>query len=106
MLAHHAGAIAEATDALASRLREYEQLPRSPANTFNLHAVLLHGGGALSGHYWAYVCLDERWWMFNDARVTPIDDIDAQLVKAEANIYCLMYRRAEQATEQTPSNDD
>ncbi|CAE7829097.1 usp47, partial [Symbiodinium sp. KB8] len=51
--------------------------PPPPRNhTFELFAVLVHSGGALGGHYYAYVKDLEscRWFNFNDSSVSPIDE--------------------------------
>ncbi|KAH8075308.1 ubiquitinyl hydrolase [Aureococcus anophagefferens] len=51
---------------------------------YALHAVVIHVGGGLGGHYYAYVDpnLDGNWVKFDDDRVTPVD---AAVVAADAD---------------------
>ena len=95
LLAHHDTALREAETALKERLAEYDRrLPLRDEFEYTLHAVLMHGGGAFSGHYWSYVRSETgEWWMFNDTRVTRIENIDEKLVEAEQQIYCAMFRK-------------
>lgn len=45
------------------------KLPEVPA--YRLYAVLVHSGErASSGHYYAYIKIQEKWYKFNDEKVT------------------------------------
>lgn len=43
---------------------------------YRLFSILMHEGGANSGHYFCYVYDDikECWWKFNDRKVTLADE--------------------------------
>ncbi|TYH51032.1 hypothetical protein ES332_D10G246400v1 [Gossypium tomentosum] len=48
---------------------------RSVRNLYTLHSVLVHSGGVHGGHYYAYIrpTLSDRWFKFDDERVTKED---------------------------------
>ncbi|GAB5364610.1 hypothetical protein AAMO2058_000984500 [Amorphochlora amoebiformis] len=48
--------------------------------TYELYALLIHRGGASSGHYFAYIKSfeDGKWYCFDDNHVTKIDEKDVQ----------------------------
>lgn len=41
---------------------------------YHLHSILVHRGSINSGHYFAFIkpSLEERWYEFNDDRVTQV----------------------------------
>lgn len=43
-------------------------------NQYHLHSILVHTGNMEYGHYYAFIRpgLEDRWYEFNDARVTEI----------------------------------
>ena len=47
--------------------------PRDEMYAYRLHAVLIHSGGAQSGHYYTFVRPTQaaKWFKFNDEYVTP-----------------------------------
>eukprot|EP00933_Yihiella_yeosuensis_P038028 TRINITY_DN32000_c0_g1_i1.p1 TRINITY_DN32000_c0_g1~~TRINITY_DN32000_c0_g1_i1.p1 ORF type:complete len:652 (+),score=96.18 TRINITY_DN32000_c0_g1_i1:98-2053(+) len=60
--------------------RRIDLSPFAPgAGTYLLHSVIVHCGGADSGHYHAHIRpnLDERWLKFDDEWVTPCSDYSA-----------------------------
>lgn len=75
---------------------------------YELFACLVHQGGALGGHYYAYIKDNEssadepeKWFNFNDYRVTDCDLIElaemfggnkGKSVQQTTNAYMLMYR--------------
>jgi ubiquitin carboxyl-terminal hydrolase 7 len=48
---------------------------RRVRNLYTLHSVLVHSGGVHGGHYYAYIrpTLSEKWFKFDDERVTKED---------------------------------
>lgn len=64
---------------------------------YRLHAVLVHEGQAVSGHYWAYVFSTkyQKWLKFNDIAVTEAswEEIQKDSVGGFHNTsaYCVMY---------------
>ncbi|KAK6963453.1 ubiquitin carboxyl-terminal hydrolase 25-like isoform X1 [Biomphalaria glabrata] len=64
---------------------------------YHLHAVLVHEGQAVSGHYWSFI-FDERrdkWLKFNDITVSEssFEEMRKESVGGfhNASAYCLMY---------------
>ncbi|KNC53974.1 ubiquitin carboxyl-terminal hydrolase [Thecamonas trahens ATCC 50062] len=64
---------------------------------YRLHSVLVHSGGAQSGHYWSFVYepTEDKWYNFNDATVTVVDEdkvwADSFGDTSGTNAYCLFY---------------
>ena len=64
---------------------------------YRLHAVLVHEGQALAGHYWAYIYdhSNQCWMKYNDIIVS--ESSWEELVRdsyggmTNASAYCLMY---------------
>lgn len=57
---------------------------------YDLYGICNHSGGALGGHYWAYVKnANNKWYNFNDTQVTEIAPKNLITDKA----YCLFYRK-------------
>ena len=71
-----------------------------------LHAVMVHEGEAISGHYWSYVFNREAnsWLKFNDISVT--EATWQEVVKESeggygtASAYCLIYTQSTDSSEQ------
>jgi ubiquitin C-terminal hydrolase len=60
------------------------------SNIYDLYGVCNHSGGALGGHYTAYVKnANGKWYEFNDTSVKEIDD--TQIVTSKS--YCFFYRK-------------
>jgi ubiquitin C-terminal hydrolase len=77
-----------------------------------LSGILVHSGGANSGHYYSYIkerSGSERWLEFNDTTVkdfdisnlaakcfgTPVDGPKADAWHSHANAYLLFYEQVE-----------
>ncbi|XP_059179737.1 ubiquitin carboxyl-terminal hydrolase 25-like [Physella acuta] len=64
---------------------------------YHLHAVLVHEGQAVSGHYWSFIYDDGRgrWLKFNDITVSEssLEEMHKESVGGfhNASAYCLMY---------------
>ena len=59
---------------------------------YHLRAVIIHGGGASAGHYWAYVrAHDEQWYYCNDSAEPRIVPNPGVVLKQQA--YMLIYER-------------
>ncbi|XP_066463016.1 ubiquitin carboxyl-terminal hydrolase 28 isoform X2 [Eleutherodactylus coqui] len=64
---------------------------------YRLHAVLVHEGQAIAGHYWAYIYSHTRqcWLKYNDISVTEATweelERDSYGGARNASAYCLMY---------------
>ncbi len=56
---------------------------------YDLFAVSNHMGGLGGGHYTAYAKPSEKWWLFNDESVSPVDD--PQRVVVSPNAYILYF---------------
>lgn len=80
-----------------------EELAQSKdALWYELFSVLIHSGGAMGGHYYAY-CKDVvsgKWFNFNDMEVKAISEEDALSMAGQdnesgvsTNAYMLLYRR-------------
>ncbi|KXS20438.1 cysteine proteinase [Gonapodya prolifera JEL478] len=69
---------------------------------YALHAVLLHEGEAMFGHYWIFIHdpsgpFGPRWLKYNDTMVTPVDPAEVFRDRGgNANAYCLVYVRQEE----------
>ena len=65
---------------------------------YELYAVLVHSGGALGGHYYAYIKSFEngKWYNFNDSDVREIKQEEVTQVfgskNGNATAYMLKYR--------------
>ena len=57
---------------------------------YDLYGVCNHHGTAAGGHYTAYIKGINRWYEFNDTRITILQDTE-QIVSPKA--YCLFYRK-------------
>lgn len=78
---------------------------------YRLHAVVVHAGDGLSGHYYAFIDpkLDGRWKRFDDTRVS---DVDVETVLKESigigndqislGAYLLQYKRLPDVTPPPP----
>jgi ubiquitin carboxyl-terminal hydrolase 4/11/15 len=67
---------------------------------YDLFAVSNHSGGLGGGHYTAFAknCIDEKWYHFNDSRVSPVvGNLREQLATDKA--YLLFYKRRESTGE-------
>lgn len=68
-----------------------------PQYPYQLHAVLVHEGQAVSGHYWAYIKSrrHDKWLKFNDITVTDAtwEELQRESIGGYHNTsaYCLMY---------------
>lgn len=62
----------------------------SPSYIYDLYGVCNHSGGALGGHYTAYIKnANGKWYEFNDTNVNEIKE--EQVISPRA--YCLFYRK-------------
>jgi len=65
---------------------------------YQLHAILVHDGVALIGHYWAYIFdrKTKKWYKYNDITVEEVTE-EAVLREAKGHsktsAYCLIYLR-------------
>jgi len=57
---------------------------------YNLYAVIVHYGSTVfSGHYVAFVKIEDVWWLFDD---TECVEVDSSLVLKQ-NAYMLFYQK-------------
>jgi ubiquitin carboxyl-terminal hydrolase 47 len=85
------------------RIEEQEEVAKQylaeGEHVYELFAILIHTGGALGGHYYAYIknFATNRWYNFNDTTVKEISDCEIHNVfggsGSSANAYLLMYRK-------------
>uniref|UniRef100_A0A8P4KCZ9 USP domain-containing protein n=2 Tax=Dicentrarchus labrax TaxID=13489 RepID=A0A8P4KCZ9_DICLA len=66
------------------------QIPEN--QTYELYAVVDHVGDHRSGHYTATIKDDERWYNFNDSRVS-LSDYQSSNLETSSSAYLLFYRR-------------
>lgn len=79
-----------------------DQLNAAGSQWYELFSILIHSGGAMGGHYYAY-CKDVhtgKWFNFNDMDVRSIDEAEAKRMCGQdgpsvssTNAYMLLYRR-------------
>ncbi|RKO83354.1 hypothetical protein BDK51DRAFT_24162, partial [Blyttiomyces helicus] len=62
---------------------------------YRLHAVFVHEGDALFGHYWIYIWDQEgtRWLKYNDTRVTQVSSKEHEKELQEVEQGWVNYRR-------------
>ena len=65
---------------------------------YELYSVLVHRGGAMSGHYYAYIKSfeDNKWYEFNDSLVNGISEEEIPKVFGDKyggpTAYMLLYK--------------
>ncbi|KAJ0235547.1 Peptidase C19 [Hirschfeldia incana] len=71
---------------------------------YELYAISNHYGGLTGGHYTAYAKLmdENKWYVFDDSRVTAIDE---SKIKTKA-AYVLYYRRVRSESEASSMDED
>mmetsp|Transcript_42854 Transcript_42854/g.41177 ORF Transcript_42854/g.41177 Transcript_42854/m.41177 type:complete len:139 (+) Transcript_42854:1457-1873(+) len=76
---------------------------------YELYSVLVHSGGAMGGHYYAYIKSfeDGKWYNFNDSIVSQIQEDDISRVFGDmgggcATAYMLMYKQYNPALKENP----
>jgi ubiquitin carboxyl-terminal hydrolase 22/27/51 len=57
--------------------------------TYRLFSVLVHRGKFSTGHYYAYVRKDDRWWRCDDSKVDEVKQ--DEVMRSQA--YMLFYAR-------------
>ncbi|EUB63006.1 Ubiquitin hydrolase [Echinococcus granulosus] len=64
--------------------------------TYDLYGVINHHGSVQSGHYTAFCfdLADNKWWNFNDSRVTELSEAEIPTRAA----YVLFYKRSKRST--------
>ncbi|CAI0408919.1 unnamed protein product [Linum tenue] len=72
-------------------LSKYVKKKDGNSCTYELYAISNHYGGLGGGHYTAYAKLtdEDRWYSFDDSRVSPVNEADIKTSAA----YVLFYRR-------------
>lgn len=72
---------------------------------YELFSILNHTGGAMGGHYYAFIKSfeDGRWYCFNDGNVTGVeaDELPKKAFGGQTNnsAYMLFYRKVEKEAE-------
>lgn len=78
-------------------------------NVYDLYAICYHHGDDLeTGHYTA-ACknpYDDRWYKFDDSRVTPVDDENSYTELVNNTAYMLFYRRKKPNVAHSYSTDE
>ncbi|XP_013142961.1 PREDICTED: ubiquitin carboxyl-terminal hydrolase 31, partial [Papilio polytes] len=78
-------------------------------NIYDLYAICYHHGDDLeTGHYTA-ACknpYDNRWYKFDDSRVTPVDDDNAYAELVNNTVYMLFYKRKKPTVVHSCSTND
>jgi ubiquitin carboxyl-terminal hydrolase 8 len=71
-------------------LRKYVIGYNKESYVYDLYGVCNHSGGVQGGHYTAYIKNpNQKWYLYNDTRVTEVKE--NQIVSPKA--YCLFYRK-------------
>ncbi|KJE95150.1 ubiquitin carboxyl-terminal hydrolase [Capsaspora owczarzaki ATCC 30864] len=82
-----------------------------PRTMYRLHAVLVHRGQAMFGHYWAFIFdpTSQEWWKYNDSEVSraSFEEVERQsmggdLTNNTSSAYCLVYVAANWFPHQQP----
>ena len=64
---------------------------------YELFSILVHSGGAIGGHYYAYIkdFAKNKWFEFNDSTISELADEDIRKTfgGGSTSAYMLMYRR-------------
>ena len=68
---------------------KYEKVEWFGGKEYRLLAVVVHEGGMEGGHYWAIGLRGDRYYVFNDAKVSPVEDTFCK------NAYLLIYQRTD-----------
>ena len=75
--------------------------PHLKNHLYQLHAIIVHKGSPIKGHYWAYIYNTDRsvWQKFDDSIVseTSLDDLKKEAVgglKTSTSAYSLVYINA------------
>ena len=55
---------------------------------YDLYAICNHGGNVMGGHYTATIKKGDKWHLFNDTQISPI-----QQIKKNEKPYCFFYRK-------------
>ncbi|CAN0908959.1 Ubiquitin carboxyl-terminal hydrolase 10 [Linum grandiflorum] len=78
-------------------LSKYVKKKDGDSCMYELYAISNHYGGLGGGHYTAYAKLtdEDRWYDFDDSRVTPVDEAEIKTSAA----YVLFYRRVKAQTQ-------
>ncbi|CAK65339.1 unnamed protein product (macronuclear) [Paramecium tetraurelia] len=93
--------------------QKIQELLQNGPNVYELYSVMIHSGGALGGHYYAYIKSFENgdWYCFNDSTVSKISWKTILSMFGDkypkynmgSSAYFLMYRRAgEELSTQKP----
>ena len=95
--------LSSAIKSLEAEVDSAYAVPELQKMHYNLHAVMVHEGSMVIGHYWAFV-FDRRrraWLKFNDSTVTRVtwDELakDCMGGKSNASAYKLIYLREDHA---------
>ncbi|CAD8102865.1 unnamed protein product [Paramecium primaurelia] len=94
--------------------QKIQELLQNGPNVYELYSVMIHSGGALGGHYYAYIKSFENgdWYCFNDSTVSRISWKTILTMFGDkypkynmgSSAYFLMYRRAgEELSTQKPT---
>lgn len=92
------------------RRRHSKPPPANPQeNVYDLYAICYHHGDDLeTGHYTA-ACknpYDDRWYKFDDSRVTPVDEANAYAQLVNNTVYMLFYKRKRPTVVHSCSTND
>ncbi|CAD8183019.1 unnamed protein product [Paramecium pentaurelia] len=88
-------------DSILEQDNQIRQYLKDGPNVYQLYSILNHSGGAMGGHYFAYIRSHEdgQWYCFNDSSVTYInpDDIPVKTFGGHSggSAYMLFYRKVE-----------
>ncbi|KAH0926393.1 hypothetical protein HID58_018649 [Brassica napus] len=85
-------------------LSKYVKNKEGESYLYELYAISNHYGGMGGGHYTAYAKLmdENKWYEFDDSRVSPIDE---PKIKSPA-AYVLFYRRVRSESEASSMDED
>lgn len=94
---HDVKELQDSMNRIDTAIRDIYNEPSLLKTPYRLHAVLVHEGQAVSGHYWAFVYCPRRsaWLKFNDVTVTEASW--AELLRDSVgghhctSAYCLLY---------------
>lgn len=89
---------------LADGLKHMITLDSNYQPVYELVGVNCHTGGLCGGHYFAYVKLNKKWYLYNDAYVSEVEESTVNTKNAYLLFYQLIAHRDEKFVCMTESN--
>ena len=59
--------------------------------SYDLFGIICHDGSLNSGHYYSYIKIESKWYLFNDSQVSSFDE--SRISDLKSNSYILIYKQ-------------